>query len=171
MFKSSVALENSKNSKYIPRSHTEGLMQAIADKFDIDISSQNGKMQTHSLALIMTQLCNGNETSDEETFVTLKKTKIKDSSLLNTILQHYTGPKKPKMPPDIVPQKIHTAMFIEVQAAIKKISQELDLEFLKDIATKHETPEYPCYNTKGTTENGVSCGNKTKAMYTPLINL
>ena len=146
-------------------------MQAIADNFDIDISSQNGKMQTHSLALIMTQPCNGNETSDEETFVTLKKANIKDSSLLNTILEHYTGPKKPKMPPDIIPQRIHTATFIEVRAAIKKISQELDLEFLKDIATKYETPEYPCYNTKGRREKRVSCGNKTKAMYTLLIDL
>ena len=146
-------------------------MQAITDNFDIDISSRNRKMETHSLALIMTQPCNGNETSDEETFAMLKKANIKDSSLLNTILQHYTGPKKPKMPPAIIPQRIHTATFIEVRAAIKKISQELDLEFLKDIATKYETPEYPCYNTKHRREKGVSCGNKTKAMYTLLIDL
>ena len=146
-------------------------MQAIADNFDTEISSQNRKMQTHSLALIMTQPCNGNETSEEGTFVTLKKAEIKDSSLLNTIIQHYTGPKKPKIPPDIVPQRIHTATFIEARAAIKKISKELDLQFFKDIATKPETPEYPCYNTKHRREKGVSCGNKTKAMYTPLIDL
>ena len=148
MFKSSKAPENSKNSKSILRSHTEGLVQALADNFDTEISSQNGKMQTHSLALIMTQPCNGNETSEEGTFVTLKKAEIKDSSLLNTIIQHYTGPKKPKIPPDIVPQRIHTATFIEARAAIKKISKELDLQFFKDIATKPETPEYPCCNTK-----------------------
>ena len=123
-------------------------MQAIADNFDTEISSQNRKMQTHSLALIMTQPCNGNETSEEGTFVTLKKAEIKDSSLLNTIIQHYTGPKKPKIPPDIVPQRIHTATFIEARAAIKKISKELDLQFFKDIATKPETAEYPCCNTK-----------------------
>ena len=73
VFKSSAAPENSKNSTSIPRSHTERLVQAIANNFDTDISSQNGKMQTHSLALIMEQPCNGNETSDEETFVMLKK--------------------------------------------------------------------------------------------------
>ena len=48
---------------------------------------------------------------------------MKDSSLLNTIIQHYTGPKKPKITPDVVPQRIHTATFIEDRAAIKKISQ------------------------------------------------
>ena len=148
VFKSSEAPENSKNSKSILRRHTEGLVQVIADNFDTEISSQNGKMQTHSLAAIMTQPCNGNETSEEETFVTLKKAEIKDSSLLNTIIQHYTGPKKPKIPLDIVPQKIHTATFIEVRAAIKKMRKELDLQFFKDISNKPETPEYPCYNAK-----------------------
>ena len=34
--------------------HT-GLVQAIADNFDADISSQNGKVSTHSLSLLLTQ--------------------------------------------------------------------------------------------------------------------
>ena len=48
-FKSSAALENSKNGSIL-RDHTESLVQAVADNFDTDISLQNGKMQTHSLA-------------------------------------------------------------------------------------------------------------------------
>ena len=109
VFKSSGAPENSENSKSILKSHTEGLVQAIADNFDTDISSENGKIQTHPLAVIMAQPCNSNESSDKETFVTLKKTEVKDSSLLNTTIQHCTGPKKPKIPPYVVPQRIHTA--------------------------------------------------------------
>jgi len=31
-----------------------GLIQAVADNFDADISSQNGKMTTHSLAMLST---------------------------------------------------------------------------------------------------------------------
>ena len=52
-FKSSVTLENYKNAKCVIRSYVDGLVQAVADNFDTDIASQNGKMQTHSLALLM----------------------------------------------------------------------------------------------------------------------
>ena len=33
----------------------QGLIQVVADNFDCDISSPNGKLSTHSLAMIITQ--------------------------------------------------------------------------------------------------------------------
>ena len=70
------------------------------------------------------------------------------------------------MRPDEVPKGIYTAK-TEDQAALKKISHELDLQFFKDIAAKPETP----YNTTDRTEKEFSCGKMTRAMYTALIDL
>ena len=56
-----MTLENSRNKKSILRSPTDGFVEAIVDK---DISSENRKMQAHSMTLKMTQPRNANETSD-----------------------------------------------------------------------------------------------------------
>ena len=37
------------------------LIQAVADNFDADISSQNGKITTHSLAMLITQPTNASD--------------------------------------------------------------------------------------------------------------
>ena len=42
-FKASAAVENTKNITLKLRNHTQGLVQAVADKFGTTISSQNGK--------------------------------------------------------------------------------------------------------------------------------
>ena len=55
-FKASAAVENTKNITLNLINHTQGLVQAVVDNFDTTISSQNGKKQTHSLALLLTQL-------------------------------------------------------------------------------------------------------------------
>ena len=56
ILKKSAALAATTQSRLggIADNHT-GLVQAIADNFDADISSQNGKVSTHSLALDLTQ--------------------------------------------------------------------------------------------------------------------
>ena len=54
-FKSSAAAAAAENSKMIrlvaPR---EGIVQVVADNFDANISSQNGLLSTHSLAMLVT---------------------------------------------------------------------------------------------------------------------
>ena len=65
-FKKSAALAATKNIK--PRGIHQGsigLTQAVADNFDANISSQNGKLTTHSLAMLITQPTN--DTPDEHT--------------------------------------------------------------------------------------------------------
>ena len=119
----------------------------------------------------MTQLLIDKETPGVETFTRLKKTDVKDSSLPDAIIEHYTGPKKTKMPPEEAAPGIYSAQFLEDQAAIKKLSQELDLQFFQAKATTSDTPEYSGFNTKDQREKGVSCGKKMKSMYTPLTDL
>ena len=67
MFKSSSTLENYKSTKCVIKRYIDGLVQPVADNFDIDISS------------LMTQSSINNGSSDEEaeTFMRLKKTHIK----------------------------------------------------------------------------------------------
>ena len=55
-FKKSAALEATKVLKLSGIHEGRfGLIQTVADNFDADISSQNGKVTTHSLAMLITQ--------------------------------------------------------------------------------------------------------------------
>ena len=55
-FKKSTALA-AKNNMQLSGIHDGdcGLIQAVADNFDASISSQNGKLTTHSLAMLIAQ--------------------------------------------------------------------------------------------------------------------
>lgn len=55
-FKKSAALAATKDLKLsgIHEAHC-GLIQTVADNFDADISSQNGRVTSHSLAMLVTQ--------------------------------------------------------------------------------------------------------------------
>ena len=77
-----------------------GLVQMVSDNFDADIYSPNGKLSTHSLAMIITQQVHGNQNRTDKAIRRLKKEdmsrptveeQLSDSSL-------YTGQKKPVMP-------------------------------------------------------------------------
>ena len=130
-------------------------------------------MQTHSLAILMTQSITDNGSSDgeRETCTRLKKTDIKDTAIPDTAFHHYTGPKKPKMPPEEVNPGVFSTEMIEEQVIIKKISQELDLEFFQAITIKFDIPEYSGYNTKEKREKRVSYGKKTKCIILHLFTL
>ena len=89
---------------------------------------------------------------ETETFTRLKKTDIKYTVIPNTVLllsqlfHHYTGPK------EVNHQEVKSGVFstemMEQQAAIKKGSQELELEFFQAISAKLPIPEHSGYNTK-----------------------
>ena len=65
----------------------DGLVQVDGDNFDIDISSPNGKLSTHSLALLVTQPDTNNVEIDIDTIRRLRKPDI----------VRYTGLKKCEM--------------------------------------------------------------------------
>ena len=50
-----AAQANEEKSNGVLRHCSTGLVQAVSDNFDCNISSVNGQKQTHSLALIMVQ--------------------------------------------------------------------------------------------------------------------
>ena len=76
-----------------------GLVQAIADNFDANITTPNGLMSTHALALLMTQVRSNTEEGQEDTTIKrLQKEKVKDSTPSGRPISYYHGPKKSKMP-------------------------------------------------------------------------
>ena len=82
---------------------------------------------------------NGSSDEETETFARLKITDIKDTAISDTttVIHHFNGQKKPKVPPEKVKPGVFSTEMIEEQVTIKKIScQELDLEFFQVIATK-----------------------------------
>ena len=72
-----------------------GLVQAIADNFDANITSPNGLKSSHALALVMTQVCPNTEEGQEDTATKrLEKENVKDStpSGIPISMMSYVGP-------------------------------------------------------------------------------
>ncbi len=51
------------------KSEVDDLIQGIGDNFDQQISSQNGKVQTHSMALLLTQTASNRSQDDKEELI------------------------------------------------------------------------------------------------------
>lgn len=72
--KSAAVVAASDLSKQGISDANDGLVQVVCDNFDADISSQNGKLSTHSLAMIITQT-NRNDNSNEDVYIYQKNPK------------------------------------------------------------------------------------------------
>ena len=94
---SEAALSAKKQSHGILSHHSNGLVQAVADNFDCNISSVNGLQQTHSLAIMMLQSACKSEIVSE-IIPRLKKTELKDAYLPDIETVQYIGPKKNELP-------------------------------------------------------------------------
>ena len=93
-FKKSAAVVASKNTKYTAISRAEdGLVQIVADNFDADISSQNGKLSTHSLAMIVTQP-DINAHQQEQSIQRLTKSDMSREIDYELEIARYNGPPK-----------------------------------------------------------------------------
>ena len=101
-FKASEAATATKeiNSSVNPiTDERHGLIQAVADNVDANISSQNGLISTHTLALLLTQQKPpGLKSNHPETFIRIKKEEMKKELISNLEIQRYLGKKNPEMP-------------------------------------------------------------------------
>ncbi len=80
----------------------------------------------------------------------------------------YTGKSDPAplpLPPTDLPNE-----FLKRQEACIKLAQDLDFEFLRDIATENFVPEYNGYMTERCRERGVAIQPMSVVEYQPLIN-
>ena len=168
-FKKSAALAATTQSSLsgISDNHTR-MVQTIADNFVADISSQNEKVSTHSLALLLTQQqikCNPQEEMDQ-TIRRMKKTNMSTSIPYELRIHEYRGPKKPPMLTGSA-NKIILPLKIMAHTVIAKHRAMLnDFEFFKDVISSENG-----YNTKLCRLAGLSVSPRNKALYMPLIDM
>lgn len=77
---------------------TQGLVQVVADNFECDISSPNGKTSTHSLAMIIMQPSLNQDDTQAHDIPRLKKTEMNQNIDNNETVIVYNGSKNPPMP-------------------------------------------------------------------------
>ena len=141
-----------------------GLVQTIVDNFDADIHSPNGKLSTHSLAMILTQPSSPGNDQDAETIVRLAHGDVK----LPIDEGEDAGQNKPPMPE--LPEAFLPDEFNAHQRISNDRAAELDFQFMQDMNTLPIYPEYNGYNTMVCREQGHMLRKKTHIVYLPLID-
>ena len=150
---------------------SNGLIQIIADNFDADISSPNGKLSTHALAMIAIQPSEGqSQEKGEECIRRITKQEMSqqlpaDDNLLNIT---YNCSKKPDM--IAVPYPKVSKRMTKLQQVANTRAEENDLQFLRDVVSVENCPEYNGFNTRLCREQGHSIKPKTKVVYLPLMD-
>ena len=153
---------------------SKGLVQTVADNFDADISSQNGKLSTHSLAVLQTQNDKGDSSdiSNESLVIRrLDKNEMAKPIEYEFQIERYHGPKKPEMPEEKCRKLPLTLKMLATMALSKKRAETNDALFLRDIVTAENCPEYNGYNTRECRKQGQAMQPKAKAVYLPLIDM
>ena len=175
-FKSSIALNITNQPNCYTVSASFNLLQFVVDNFDAVISSQNGMKSTHSLGIIaaVTDLSQNNiESYTDGVIDKLSWKEHKHLSIVNDMfIDQYHGPSKPNMP-----TYNHHDLPEQLKGESRKMlaySNNVDFEFLEDIAKSSETnllPEYNGYNNKLARESGRSITDKTQVWFKPMIDL
>ena len=170
-FKKSAALNSSKGGwvNGVPKNNS--LLQVISDNFDADISSQNGKSQTHCLATILTKTPDDDEDELCTTFRRVKKGEMSEPipDAFEAKLSIYFGPKKPKM---VLPKKnLLPEDFSKMQKISRTRGEEIDFNFYLDMVSKETCPEYNGYCSRVNNDQGLSIRHRTKIIYIPLLDM
>ena len=171
-FKRSAAIAATKDLSLTGLSESSsGLVQVVADNFDADIASQNGKLSTHSLAVIITQPDTQTTTPQKPTLKRILKEQMADPLEYDVEVQGFNGPKKPAVPAQSVVNSVLPLKVLCQQIISVKSATQLDFVFFRDILSKEQVPEFHGYNTAVSREQGKPVQLKTKTAYLPLIDM
>ena len=137
-FKESAAREASKNrTKQMFVIHGD-LIQAVADNYDANISSQNGLIQTHALAMLLTQNNNNHDvTSQEHTIPRIKKEDMRADAIEDTPVHFFHGPKKPPMPNAEAGRNVLSLKVMAMQQVSLNRARNLDYLFFKQMTKEN----------------------------------
>ena len=149
-----------------------GLIQVVADNFDANISSQNGLVSTHSLAMLLTFKDGTSEASSDDTAIRrLTREELKMPVAEDVAVHRYKGPKKTEMPVQMARRAVLPLRVLAHQTVQLTRSRDLDFKFLKRVTSEENAPEFAGYNVGLCREQGQSVQPATKAIYTPLIDM
>ena len=138
----------------------EGLIQAVADNYDANISSQNGLKSTHALALLLTQEKEsvGEDQNCRETIKRISKEDMKKPVVSDVDIKRYHGPKKPDtcMPFDKTKHSVLPLKLLAEQVVLLQRAKDLDFGFFKNIVCVPKTPEFGGFTTRLAREHALS---------------
>lgn len=172
-FKKSAAFSAAADMDFLGISQADsGLIQVVVDNFDADISSQNGKLSTHSLAVLFTQ--KEQDQIPHDTLPTIKR--IKKSEMSEPVeyelqVQRFNGPKNPELPQQAAMKSVLPLKVLAHKVLSRQRADQTDAAFMEDVLTKDRCPEFNGYNTANSRQQGVSVQPKTRAVYLPLIDM
>ena len=149
----------------------KGLVQVVADNFDSNVSSQNGLLSTHCLAVLLAVRDDKNEVDTQPIIRRLSREEMKDPIRHDVQVYRYEGPKKSPMPPKEAERQVLSLKVLVHQAIALSRCKDLDFQFLKGIVSESDTPEFAGYNTKLCREEAQTIKPATRAIYTPLIDM
>ena len=166
-----MAVAAAKNAEITAISNAEdGLVQIVVDNFDADIASQNGKLSTHSLAVLLTQP-DVDTYSKDLSIPRLKKSEMTQEIDYQLDITRYNGPKKPNIPLQFVKMHVPPLKVLARMVVSQQRANESNLAFLTDTIKSDDCPEFNGYNTGLCREQGKYPQPKTKAVYLPLIDM
>jgi len=149
-----------------------GLIQVLSDNFDANISSQNGLISTHVLAILVTAADKyRRERVKPEFFPRLAAEEMKTQLPEDVPVQRYRGPRQPTMPESEAKRTVLPLHVLAKQAVALNRAKCLDFNFLKLVATKKDMVEYNGFNTQLSREQGHGLQPATKTIYRPLLDM
>ena len=125
----------------------------IADNFDLDLHTPNGKAATHSLAIIeiYPMFNHNNDSQESDEFERIKWKQMSDPIPGNEFpITHYNGADGPPLVQ--VPQAELPEEFISKQIVSWNRADEADLTLLQDLMSVKGCPEYNGYMTGSSRE-------------------
>ena len=142
-FKASAAAAALKNAKMAgivaPK---DGIIQVVADNFDATISSQNGLLNTHSLAMLLTVVDShqsGEPEDDSEMFSRLTTEEARNLAIEDTHIERYRGPKKPDMPASEVLRAVLPLRVLAHQVVSLSRACDNDFDIFHEIVSDRHT--------------------------------
>ena len=141
---------------------------------DADILSQNGKLSTHSLAVLQTQTEKADSGAESNEPLAIRRLEINELTKpidYDFQIERYHGPKQPEMPEEKCKKCALSLKMLATMAISKTRATTNDALFLRDVVTVENCPEYNGYNTRECRRQGQKMQPKAKAVYLPLIDM
>ena len=151
-----------------------GLVQTVIDNYDANISSMNGLHSTHALAMLLCQSPQSVNTSEyvaDHQIPRISKCEMTQQVASSLPIERYYGPKHPDMP-EVPPANVRERdTILRHQDISLSRARELDVQFLKSIASNDNACEYGGYLTKVARDQYHTVRPATDTRYRPLLDI
>ena len=132
--------------------------------------SQNGVEHTLVGYAALTNQTRKHSNEGDGYILRLKKGEMKDAVMEDVAIYYYKGTKKTTIPENEAVHHVLPLKVLTQKMLLSRYTEDKKFQFIEDITSKTDVPEYSGYNTKLTRESGQSKKGRTTIMYTPIID-